>query len=343
MQIRYYEDKEMLNNKFSIFLAGPTPRSTDVKSWRKEAIEILKKLELRGGVDIYIPEPKTGKFSDNLAYSDIIEWEHEHLERADVILFWVPRELKTMPAFTTNVEFGMYLKSGKIVYGRPDDAPNNRYLDYIYSKNYDAKPFNNLEDALKECVSKAFECEGKDFFTSDTHFGSERTLKFSNRNYKNAQEMDQDLISKWNQIVKANDKVFHLGDFGNYEEIKKLNGKVTLIMGNYEEKDLQDNFDNNFDRYKNHLLSLGFEDVIEKGLVYDLNGEKIYLTHRPLECKKDCFNLFGHIHEKNMCKRFGLNVGVDSHKCYPCSKDEIMFYKNAIENHYDEDVFVDRI
>ncbi len=49
MQIRYYEDKEMLNNKFSIFLAGPTPRSTDVKSWRKEAIEILKKLELRGG------------------------------------------------------------------------------------------------------------------------------------------------------------------------------------------------------------------------------------------------------------------------------------------------------
>ena len=37
----------------------------------------------------------------------------------------------------------------------------------------------------------------------------------------------------------------------------------------------------------------------------------IYMTHLPLDCKKDCFNLFGHIHEKCMVKEFGLNVGVD--------------------------------
>ena len=38
----------------SIFLAGPTPRSNDIKSWREEAIKILEQLEFEGIV--YIPE-----------------------------------------------------------------------------------------------------------------------------------------------------------------------------------------------------------------------------------------------------------------------------------------------
>jgi 8-oxo-dGTP pyrophosphatase MutT (NUDIX family) len=33
-----------------------------------------------------------------------------------------------MPAFTTNVEFGWWFQSGKIVFGAPPEAPKNRYL-----------------------------------------------------------------------------------------------------------------------------------------------------------------------------------------------------------------------
>ena len=36
-----------------------------------------------------------------------------------------------MPAFTTNVEFGMWLRSGKVVLGAPDDAPKLRYLRHL--------------------------------------------------------------------------------------------------------------------------------------------------------------------------------------------------------------------
>lgn len=38
-----YSDQEVIKSKNSIFLAGPTPRKIEIKSYRKEAIEILEK------------------------------------------------------------------------------------------------------------------------------------------------------------------------------------------------------------------------------------------------------------------------------------------------------------
>lgn len=49
-----YSDQEVIKNEKSIFLAGPTPRSLDVETWRKEAIKILKDLGFDGVV--YVPE-----------------------------------------------------------------------------------------------------------------------------------------------------------------------------------------------------------------------------------------------------------------------------------------------
>ena len=41
-----------------------------------------------------------------------------------------------------------------------------------------------------------------------------------------------------------------------------------------------------------------------------------------------------------MVKRNALNVGVDCHNFAPISLDEILFYRNAILKHYDNEVFV---
>lgn len=59
-----------------------------------------------------------------------------------------------MPAFTTNVEFGYWLHSNKVIYGRPDDAVKIKYLDWLYELDYNEKPFNNLDDLLKGAVKK---------------------------------------------------------------------------------------------------------------------------------------------------------------------------------------------
>lgn len=137
---------QVLSDDSSIFLAGPTPRSSDVPSWRPEAIELLKRMKFTGAV--FAPEP----FCSH--YLEQVEWEHAALTKASVILFWVPRDLVTMPAFTTNVEFGRFADSGRIVvYGRPEGAPKTRYLDWLHHKHNPAEPiFDNLPELLEYAI-----------------------------------------------------------------------------------------------------------------------------------------------------------------------------------------------
>ena len=114
----------------SIFLAGPTPRSDDVVSWRPQAVEILEELGYDGVV--FVPESSDGKWQHS--YVDQVDWEERCLNAADCVLFWIPRELKTMPAFTTNIELGVWLDSGKAVVGFPEHAPKTRYIEHYTEK-----------------------------------------------------------------------------------------------------------------------------------------------------------------------------------------------------------------
>lgn len=135
-------------NKKTIFLAGPTRRINEnfdgvVSSWRDDAIAHLERIGFDGNV--CIPEFKNGVKPENWSYGKQIDWEVEHLVLADVILFWIPRDLKELPAFTTNIEFGEWMKSGKISIGAPDDAPKNDYIKYR-CKLLKIPFFNNLKD-----------------------------------------------------------------------------------------------------------------------------------------------------------------------------------------------------
>jgi len=60
-----------------------------------------------------------------------------------------------MPAFTTNVEFGYWLHSKKVIYGRPSNSPKTKYLDWLYELDYNEKPIDNLDNLLKEAIIKA--------------------------------------------------------------------------------------------------------------------------------------------------------------------------------------------
>ena len=68
----------------------------------------------------------------------------------------------------------------------------------------------------------------KIFFSADTHFGSQRTLELSKRPFKNVETMNEEIVRLWNEIIGPNDKVYHLGDFGDYNFVKRLNGNISL-------------------------------------------------------------------------------------------------------------------
>lgn len=135
-----------------IFLVGPTPRSPSVPSWRPEAIKLLEETGFKGTV--FVPEV-FGMVVQT--YIDQVDWEDAALvlsSQRGCIAAWVPRELENMPAFTTNVEFGMFLNCGRFVYGRPDGAPKTRYLDRMYEKRTNETPCNTLKALIEQAVDR---------------------------------------------------------------------------------------------------------------------------------------------------------------------------------------------
>ena len=80
------------------------------------------------------------------------------------------------------------------------------------------------------------------YFIADTHFNHENIIKYCDRPFSNAKEMNEYIIQKWNSVVKEDDIVYHLGDvgFGTTEMLKelisRLNGTKILLRGNHDFK-----------------------------------------------------------------------------------------------------------
>lgn len=78
-------------------------------------------------------------------------------------------------------------------------------------------------------------------FISDMHIGHENVIGFDDRPYKTSNEMDNDLIKRWNNKVKPGDVVYVLGDmiWKNRDNdavniLKQLNGQIIVIKGNHD-------------------------------------------------------------------------------------------------------------
>ena len=81
----------------------------------------------------------------------------------------------------------------------------------------------------------------KIYFTSDLHFGHENVIRFDNRPFETVDEMDAELIRRWNTKVDRGDLVYVLGDMiwktknsTAQNLIENLNGQIILIRGNHD-------------------------------------------------------------------------------------------------------------
>jgi 8-oxo-dGTP pyrophosphatase MutT (NUDIX family) len=125
----------------SIFLAGPCLRKMEHgdRTWHDDALHYLASIGYDGHV--FIPLPFVSDYVEG------VHWEDTYLQMADVILFWVPRDMEKLPGFTTNIEFGEWHKSGKTVLGYPQGAPKMSYLD-LKARENGVEVRNTLEETI---------------------------------------------------------------------------------------------------------------------------------------------------------------------------------------------------
>jgi calcineurin-like phosphoesterase family protein len=172
------------------------------------------------------------------------------------------------------------------------------------------------------------------YFTADTHFGHDRTRVLHKRPFDSVEDMNATLIRNWNSVVQTTDTVYHLGDFGVPDPniLQQLNGGIYFLPSqDYDDQEVVD------------LLSQR-ATLIQPNTVITAGGQTLQLIHEPLTATPGGhFYLFGHIHRFQMVKRDGLCVSSDAHFFTPISLETVLFYKNAIENFYDENVFVERL
>lgn len=132
MTINLVMARETIPHGPAVFLAGPT-HADPAMSWRPAAIAALDAAWDEARVlTVVSPESRFGVRAES--YEDQVEWEMWARMSADAIMFWIPRDVVHLPGFTTNVEFGLDVLTGRAVLGCPPDCPNperNRYLIFV--------------------------------------------------------------------------------------------------------------------------------------------------------------------------------------------------------------------
>jgi len=205
MQIVYAQQPFPESWAKALFLAGPTPRDPEVESWRPAALQYLKEQGYDGVV--FVPEPEDGDWPAD--YNNQADWEKEGLNMADAIVFWIPRDLDTMPAFTTNVEFGRWITSGKVIAGAPPEAPKNRYLKWL--QRTESNGYEAFTDTLEATLDKALKKIGMGALRT----GGGRKVPLQIWNTQPFQEWHKNLKAAGNRLDDAEQRwVFYMPKLG---------------------------------------------------------------------------------------------------------------------------------
>lgn len=181
------------------------------------------------------------------------------------------------------------------------------------------------------------------YFTADLHFGHANILKpgYSARPFLDVDEMNEQLVTRWNARVQEGDEVWLLGDVALISSaravtlVKKLRGRKHLIRGNHDHQmnlSLHGCFETVRDYYelKVPYLTIG---PVHGDEPRDKN-QLIVLSHYPFatwnKAHYGSWCLHGHSHGNYRPGRPNtfdggriLDVGVDCHDYTPVRLDEI--------------------
>lgn len=133
----------------------------------------------------------------------------------------------------------------------------------------------------------------RNFYISDCHFFHGNIIKFDNRPFSSVEEMNNEMIKRWNSVVTKQDNVYILGDFswGTPRDTKvildQLAGAKFLIKGNH-------------DRWvKDGACKKMFQGIYDYKMIVD-NNKAVVMCHYPImfyqSQHRNAIHLYGHVH-----------------------------------------------
>lgn len=154
------------------------------------------------------------------------------------------------------------------------------------------------------------------WFTADHHFGHARIIQLARRPFASVEEMDDEMVQRWNALVAPGDLVYHLGDFAFADHtpyLQRLSGQKRLIVGNHD--------------HSNRVKKAKGWSTVDSLLHVTVDDTPLVLCHYGLRVWNrshyGALHFYGHSHGSLPGDSQSADVGVDCWAFAPVSLPEI--------------------
>lgn len=161
--------------------------------------------------------------------------------------------------------------------------------------------------------------KNKTWVASDLHLHHFNVIKYCNRPFKTAEEMNNVLINNWNSLVNDEDDVYYLGDLviGHQDKIGECVKFDKILKGN------KNYLSGNHDKYNGNIFGTRYKNI----RVFEIKYEsfRIGMSHYPPEENHgyDLF-LYGHVHNNSVDIKNSYNCCVEVNDYKPVLLDKII-------------------
>ncbi len=180
------------------------------------------------------------------------------------------------------------------------------------------------------------------WFTADLHLGHRNIINYCGRPFGGPEEMNAELVRRWNETVEVGDTVWVLGDLAlgritdSVALVGRLAGRKLLLAGNHDR--CWHGHGRRAAGWTQRYLEAGFAEVHQGEIRLLLGGMAVlgchfpysgdshdtdrYVEHRPVD--RGDWLLHGHVHQRWLQRGRMINVGVDVWDYRPVSEQDLV-------------------